>query len=82
MVQLRNSNLLAPSEEIIRCHYLYIFLVFKVLQDMDHVVSTESISHSKALVSEALHDHIEDLLSYIEHVLLGDLFIILLVFSV
>jgi len=80
-VQLRHPDLVTSCDEVIGRHHFHIFLVFKFLQHVDHVISAKGLADRQSVVKQALRNRVENVLCDVEHLVFVNIDLIAIVFS-
>ena len=67
LIKVLYSNFVAPCNEVVCSHHFDIFFAFKVLKDMDHVVTAKCLPDGHLLFLQTLCNSIEDCFCNVQH---------------
>lgn len=79
--QLRQAQLIRPHEEIVRRHHFNICLALELRQHMQDVVVAESLLYGDTPLRQDLSQRHKHLFCGVQHLILGQLYLCLLWFS-
>jgi hypothetical protein len=77
LCQLGQTDLVTPHEKVICCHYFHVLLALKLWQHMDYAFIAECIGNAHPLLNKTLSESHENLLCYVQHLLLGNFLLVL-----
>lgn len=73
LIQLGNSNLIAPRDEVVSSHHLHVSFSFELLKVVDNVLPAEGLPHGELVDNELLSNRTKNSLRDIKHLLFRNL---------